>query len=81
MCVLDQQRGGVYMEKEIAALGFKITTLHKGGLLIDAGGEGNPLLITAHGGKSVKGAQTHDGRRGGYKGRYPGAETGMPGYT
>ena len=38
-----------YLEKEISAMGFKTSTLHKGGLLIEAGGEGNPLLITAHG--------------------------------
>ncbi len=38
-----------YLEKEVKALGFKATALHKGGLLIEAGGKGNPLLVTAHG--------------------------------
>ncbi|WP_026497699.1 M42 family metallopeptidase [Butyrivibrio sp. WCD2001] len=38
-----------YLIKEIEALGFKTTTLHKGGILAEIGGEGNPLLITAHG--------------------------------
>ena len=38
-----------YLEKEIKALGFKTSTLHKGGLFVEAGGEGNPLLVTAHG--------------------------------
>lgn len=38
-----------YLVKEIEELGFKVSTLHKGGILVEAGGEGNPLLITAHG--------------------------------
>ena len=38
-----------YLVKEIASLGFKSETLHKGGIIVDAGGEGNPLLVTAHG--------------------------------
>ena len=38
-----------YLEKEIKKLGFKTTSLHKGGLLVEAGGKGNPLLVTAHG--------------------------------
>lgn len=38
-----------YLVKEIKKLGFKTTSLHKGGLLVEAGGKGNPLLITAHG--------------------------------
>ena len=38
-----------YLQKEAEKLGFKTSTLHKGGLLIEAGGKGNPLLITAHG--------------------------------
>lgn len=38
-----------YLKKEIEALGFKTSTLHKGGLIVEAGGEGNPLLVTAHG--------------------------------
>lgn len=38
-----------YLEAEIKKLGFKTTSLHKGGLLVEAGGKGNPLLVTAHG--------------------------------
>ncbi|MCR4679001.1 MAG: M42 family metallopeptidase [Lachnospiraceae bacterium] len=38
-----------YLVKEIKKLGFKTTSLHKGGLLVEAGGKGNPLLVTAHG--------------------------------
>jgi putative aminopeptidase FrvX len=38
-----------YLKNEAESLGFKTTTMHKGGLIIEAGGEGNPLLITAHG--------------------------------
>ena len=38
-----------YLDKEIKALGFKTWTLNKGGLMVEVGGEGNPLLITAHG--------------------------------
>jgi putative aminopeptidase FrvX len=38
-----------YLVKEIRKLGFKPQTLHKGGIIVDAGGEGNPLLVTAHG--------------------------------
>ena len=38
-----------YLKKEVEDLGFKTTQLHKGGLIIEAGGKGNPLLITAHG--------------------------------
>ena len=38
-----------YLIGEIEALGFKTSTLRKGGLIVDAGGEGNPLLVTAHG--------------------------------
>lgn len=38
-----------YLVKEIENLGFKTSTLHKGGIIADIGGEGNPLLITAHG--------------------------------
>lgn len=38
-----------YLKEEVEKLGFKTTELHKGGLIIEAGGEGNPLLITAHG--------------------------------
>jgi putative aminopeptidase FrvX len=38
-----------YLKKEAEELGFKTITQHKGGLIIEAGGEGNPLLITAHG--------------------------------
>ncbi len=38
-----------YLKGEAEELGFKVSELHKGGLIIEAGGEGNPLLITAHG--------------------------------
>ena len=38
-----------YLTGEIEALGFKASTLRKGGIIVDAGGEGNPLLVTAHG--------------------------------
>ena len=38
-----------YLLKEIKKLGFKPQTLHKGGIIVDACGEGNPLLVTAHG--------------------------------
>ncbi len=38
-----------YLKKEVEDMGFATKELHKGGLLIEAGGEGNPLLITAHG--------------------------------
>ncbi len=37
-----------YLIKEIEGLGFKTTTLHKGGILAEIGGERNPHLITAH---------------------------------
>jgi putative aminopeptidase FrvX len=37
-----------YLLKVIAELGFNSKTLHKGGIIVDAGGEGNPLLVTAH---------------------------------
>lgn len=38
-----------YLSEEAEKLGFKVKTMHKGGLIIDAGGEGDPLLVTAHG--------------------------------
>ena len=38
-----------YLDTEIKKLGFKTTALHKGGLIVEAGGKGNPLLVTAHG--------------------------------
>ena len=38
-----------YLVNEIEGLGFEAKTLHKGGIIADIGGEGNPLLITAHG--------------------------------
>ncbi len=38
-----------YLVEEIEKLGFKTTTLHKGGIIADIGGEGNPLHVTAHG--------------------------------
>lgn len=38
-----------YLLKEIETLGFKTATLRKGGIIVEAGGEGHPLLVTAHG--------------------------------
>lgn len=38
-----------YLVGEITGLGFKCSTLHKGGIIVEAGGEGDPLLVTAHG--------------------------------
>ncbi len=38
-----------YLLKEAEKLGFKTQTMHKGGLIIDAGGKGDPLMVTAHG--------------------------------
>ena len=38
-----------YFIKEIKALGFQPEVLRKGGIIVDAGGEGDPLLVTAHG--------------------------------
>lgn len=38
-----------YLVEEIEKLGFKTTTLHKGGIIAEIGGEGKPLLVTAHG--------------------------------
>ncbi len=38
-----------YLVEEIEKLGFKTTTLHKGGIIAEIGGEGDPLLVTAHG--------------------------------
>ena len=38
-----------YLMNEITGLGFAARTLHKGGIIVEAGGEGNPLLVTAHG--------------------------------
>ena len=37
-----------YAETEIAHLGFVPQTAHKGGVLADLGGEGDPLAVTAH---------------------------------
>ena len=37
-----------YLVKLIEEIGFNTKTLHKGGIIVDAGGEGNPLLVTAH---------------------------------
>ena len=40
------------IEKEMLLMleefGYKAEVLHKGGLLVDLGGEGNPLVVTAH---------------------------------
>ena len=38
-----------YLIRKIEDMGFKTRTLHKGGIIADIGGEGKPLLITAHG--------------------------------
>ncbi len=38
-----------YLVKQIKKLGFKTTTLNKGGIIAEAGEGGDPLLITAHG--------------------------------
>ena len=38
-----------YLKNKAEKMGFKTKELHKGGLIIEAGGKGNPLLITAHG--------------------------------
>ena len=38
-----------YLLKQIDMLGFKAETLNKGGIIVCLGGEGNPLLVTAHG--------------------------------
>ena len=34
--------------KMIKELGYKATKTHKGGVLVDLGGQGNPLVVTAH---------------------------------
>lgn len=34
--------------KKIIELGFKPIKTHKGGVIVDLGGEGNPLVVTAH---------------------------------
>ena len=36
----------IVMETE--RLGYQPVTTHKGGVIVDLGGEGNPLVITAH---------------------------------
>ena len=38
-----------YLVEQITKLGFEAVTLHKGGIIVTAGGKGNPLLVTAHG--------------------------------
>ena len=38
-----------YLSEEVRKLGFEAHALNKGGIIVEAGGEGNPLLITAHG--------------------------------
>lgn len=37
-----------YLLSEIGRLGFPVLTPHKGGVIADLGGEGNPLMVTAH---------------------------------
>ncbi len=37
-----------YLIEEIGRMGFPVTRTHKGGLIADLGGEGNPLVVTAH---------------------------------
>ena len=37
-----------WMVQEIERLGYKAVTTHKGGVIVDLGGAGNPLVITAH---------------------------------
>lgn len=37
-----------YLAEEIGRLGFPVTVSHKGGIIADLGGEGNPLVVTAH---------------------------------
>ena len=32
----------------VEELGYKAQTIHKGGVIVDLGGEGNPLVVTAH---------------------------------
>ncbi len=38
-----------YLVGEIEKLGFTAQTMHKGGILVELGGEENPILVTAHG--------------------------------
>jgi putative aminopeptidase FrvX len=38
-----------YLENQIKEMGFEVKTLHKGGIIVEVGGSGNPLLVTAHG--------------------------------
>jgi len=37
-----------WMVKEIRALGYEARETHKGGVIADLGGEGNPLVVSAH---------------------------------
>jgi len=37
-----------YIVKEAEKLGYPVTVCHKGGVLADIGGEGEPLVVTAH---------------------------------
>ena len=37
-----------YVVGEIGRLGFPVTVTHKGGVIADLGGEGNPLVVSAH---------------------------------
>ena len=38
-----------YLISQIKEMGFEYKELNKGGIVVTAGGEGNPLLVTAHG--------------------------------
>jgi len=37
-----------YLIKTIEDMGYSCTTYHKGGVIVDIGGEGNPLVVSAH---------------------------------
>ena len=37
-----------WTENEVRRLGFEPQTTHKGGVIVDLGGEGDPLVVTAH---------------------------------
>ncbi len=37
-----------FVKTEIEAMGYPVTETHKGGLIADLGGEGDPIVVTAH---------------------------------
>ena len=37
-----------WIERETRRLGYEPQTTHKGGVIVNLGGEGNPLVVTAH---------------------------------